>query len=226
MKIKLKTKAVKADINVFFLNEKLFKKSDAKKVLEAAKFEGKDEQLCFLHESKTLFVGLENFESDNLRYAATKMIQALKKYNYVSANLEHNDSGNIQALIEGIVLGSYEFTMYKSEVKESSFKTLNIINETSCKKFDKIFNEALIIAEATNFTRSLVNTAPQEMNPSDLAKVALKLDKEQKNISTKVVMFDELQEQNMNAICAVGRASIHKPNLIHLHYKQKKLNIP
>lgn len=221
MKLKLKSKIVKAGITVIFANEKTVHESKDKKLLERANFEAKESQICMLHEKAKLYVGLENFENDNLREAASNMIKEVKKYNYESINISHCDIGNIQALVEGVVLGGYEFNYYKSDKEVSALKTINIINESISKEFEKDFNDAIVIAEATNFTRSLVNMTPDDMTPDDLANEAIKLAQNSTKLSTKVLKYKQLKEMGMNAICAVGRASVHKPTVIHVAYKPK-----
>lgn len=221
MKLKLKSEAVKADIAVIFVNEKVLHDCEDKKLLESANFEAKESQLCMLHEKAKLYVGLENFENDNLRAAASNMIQEAKKFKYESINISHNDLGNIQALVEGIILGGYEFNYYKSKNEPSSLKVVNIINEDISKKFEKAFSDAVIVAEATNFTRSLVNMTPDDMTPDDLANEAIKLAENSTKLSTQVLKYKKLEKMGMNAICAVGRASVHKPRVIHVAYKPK-----
>lgn len=221
MKLKLKSEIVKTDVTVLFVNTKLLNESEDKKLLKCANFEAKESQICMLHEKEKLYVGLENFENDNLRVAASNMIKEVKKYNYESINICHNDLGNIQALIEGIVLGGYEFNYYKSSNKTLALKTINIINENISKKFEKAFNDAIVIAEATNFTRSLVNMTPDDMTPDNLANEAIKLAENSTTLSTQVLKYKKLEKMGMNAICAVGRASVHKPRVIHVAYKPK-----
>lgn len=221
MKLKLKSEIVKTDVTVLFVNTKLLNESEDIKLLKCANFEAKESQTCMLHEKEKLYVGLENFENDNLRAAASNMIKEVKKYNYESINICHNDLGNIQALIEGIVLGGYEFNYYKSSNKTLALKTINIINENISKKFEKAFNDAIVIAEATNFTRSLVNMTPDDMTPDNLANEAIKLAENSTTLSTQVLKYKKLEKMGMNAICAVGRASVHKPRVIHVAYKPK-----
>jgi len=222
LKVKLKNKIVKNSVEILFLNKKLLESSEYQALLNQANFEAKDEQVCMLHEAKKLCIGLENFEKENLRVAATKAVQTIKNYNYESAYVLHSDIGNVQALVEGFILGGYEFNTYKSKTEKLALQNIYVVNENSSKKYEKNFNDALIIANATNFTRSLVNTAPQELNPSDLAHEALKLVTPSNSVEAYVVDYEELEKMDMNAICAVGRASIHKPKLIHVSYKPKK----
>ena len=74
------------------------------------------------------------------------------------------------------------------------------------------------MAKATNFTRDIVNTTPDDMTPDDMAVLALDLASEN---GLECDIFDEnaLREENMNALLSVSRASAHKPRMIHLAYK-------
>ncbi|MDD3476841.1 MAG: leucyl aminopeptidase, partial [Sulfurimonas sp.] len=73
---------------------------------------------------------------------------------------------------------------------------------------------------ATNFTRDIVNKAPQEINPQTLANVAKELAKKN-NLECTILDEKALEKEKMGAMLAVGRASVHESALIHLAYKPK-----
>ena len=224
MQTKLVNKIIsdtKADITVEFLTADEIAFHELATLLTQAGFKGKEDQICFLHEKAILVCGLEDKSADNLRAAATLAVRTLKNTNYKSAKTDIKTQESFKALIEGFVLGEYVFDDYKTESTTSTFKTISLsVGELDHKELKNIFEETLIIAKATCFTRDLVNTAPQELNPKILAEVAEKLAKEN-GLTCNVLDENGLKKEKMNAMLAVGRASIHESHLIHLTYKPK-----
>jgi leucyl aminopeptidase len=218
---------IEADISICFMTETLFENHHDKTLLERSGFEAKQDQVTILHEKAIIFCGVEAFDNTSLRSVAALAIKALHATNYTSAKVAQYGLENIQAVYEGLILGGYEYVFYKSEPKAPKLQEILFSNdnfegnEQNFIQLQNASNTALAICNATNFTRDLVNTAPQEMYPEALADVALDLAETSEDLSCTVIEYDELLEQGMNAIAAVGRASIHKPNLIHLAYTPK-----
>ena len=219
MNIKLHNKNIsdiKADISVEFFTLKNLLKYSNNKTLNKAGFKAEQDTICFLHEKRILACGIEDGNSDNIRSVVSVAIKRLKSSNYESATIDVNQK-NIKAVIEGLVLGGYEFNDYKSDNKKNKLKTIYL----TCKNindFTQIFSEAMILAEATSFTRDIVNTIPHDLNPPSFAKLAKKLAKEN-NLNCKILGEKKLKKEKMNAMLSVGRASIHDSKLIHLTYK-------
>ncbi|EAJ5915808.1 leucyl aminopeptidase, partial [Campylobacter jejuni] len=78
-----------------------------------------------------------------------------------------------------------------------------------------------ILANATNFTKNIVNEIPEIYTPLKMAEDAQNLAKENKNIICKIYDEKFLAKEKMNAFLAVNHASVHPPRLIHLSYKAK-----
>ena len=209
---------IKSDIKVEFIDEKNLKSNKNKKVLQLAGFKAKQDSICFLYEKSTLVCGVEDNSIDNIRSAASVAIKALKSTNYKSAAFNVTSS-NIQAIVEGIVLGGYEFNKYKSEPEKRKLKNIYLVSK-DIKKLQRAFEEAIIIADATCFTRDIVNTTPEDLNPPSFADLAKKLAKENA-LKCEILGEKELRKEKMEAMLAVGRASHHDSKLIHLTYKPK-----
>jgi len=222
MKIKLHNKEISeisSDIEIVLLDEPAYKLHQDLQTLQAAGFEASDDNICLLHESKKLFVGLKSYSSKSLRTSLTAAVKTLKKTNYKSAKINAVSHKNIAALVEGVILGGYSFNEYKSSIKKNKFSQVNIsANNLDYIKLQKNFNDALITAKATNFTRDLVNTTPQDLNPKIFAQIAHDLAKEN-NFTCNILDEADLENESMNAMLAVGRASINKSHLIHVSYK-------
>ncbi len=212
---------IDSEITVEFLTTKALEKHRYSDMLARAGFDAKQDSICFLHEKALLVCGIESKYSDDVRTATVGMIKALKSSNYKSAKISILKNNTIFAMVDGIILGGYEFNRYKSKPKkvvlENIFLATDDLNHDKAKK---TFNEAMIIAKATCFTRDIVNTTPQDLNPETLALLSKKL-ANSNDLECNILGEEGLKKENMNAMLAVGRASVHKSQLIHLSYKPK-----
>jgi len=210
---------IKSDIKVEFLNEISLKKHKQYTILNLAGFDASGDSICFLHEKGILACGIGSDSNDDARSVCSIAIKALKAANYKSVSFDVNKS-NIQAVVEGIVLGGYEYNEYKSKPRKSKLKNVYL----ACGNVAKIkstFEEAIIIADATCFTRDIVNMIPEDLNPPSFADLAKKLAKEN-GLKCEILSEKELRKEEMESMLAVGRASRHESKLIHLTYKPKK----
>jgi len=202
-----------------------------KKLLEKLNFEAEQDATCFLAESSRLYVASKNLEHENIRRAMGAAIMALSSYSfktiktalYISADVEQTT----RAMAEGLLLGSYKFDDYKSKKKNLKIETIYFSTESYNKSIDfsvasitSAIQTAKVISKATNTVRNIVNTTPQDFTPKTMAKRAYKL-AQKYGLEYSVLDVNALKEQNMNAMLAVGRASIHKPMLIQLSHKPK-----
>jgi len=125
-----------------------------------------------------------------------------------------------------LILGSYRFDKYKSEKKSNGLKVVTLSleeyngYEVNIDSIKRAIKKAKISGKATNFVRDIVNTPPEDFYPKIMAKVAKKLAKGG-DLECNIIGFKKLKSEGMNAMLAVGRASRHKPKLIHLSYKPK-----
>ena len=201
------------------------------KILKKLGFKGESDEVAFSPETDTIYASSDSFESDDIRCAVSNAVQCTKKYNYKSAKIglytKKSPTANARALVEGIVLGAYTFDKYKSKKEPLTLKNIKISTEDySDKSFnsDSIKNaidEAIIIAEATNSAKDIVNTAPKEMTPKKLAAFAKNMAKEIESLNCFIGDENFLEKEKMGAFLAVSRASSEKPRLIHLSYKPK-----
>ena len=210
---------IKSDLKVEFLDEKSLKKYKHFKLLDMAGFSAEQDSICFLHEKAILACGIQSKDADDVRSVVSIAIKALKSANYKSVAFDVTKD-NTQAVVEGLVLGGYEYNVYKSKPTKTKLKNVYL----ACGNVSKLkstFEEAIIIAEATCFTRDIVNTIPEDLNPPTFADLAKKLAKSN-GLECKILGEKELRKEKMESMLAVGRASIHDSKLIHLTYKPKK----
>lgn len=219
-------KSIDADLTLEFITPQQLMAHPQKELLVRAGFKAESEQHCTLHEHRLLVCGMIELSDELFRSAAANAIKAAMKYDYTSLKLAQYGQTHFKALIEGIVLGSYTFDSYKSEPKPSSLVEVIFSNEDTngsdedTNDLEKILAQSLIISKATNFVRNLVNQTPYDMTPQGMSVVAQSLAKSN-SLECTVLDVNGLQDEKMEAMIAVGRASINPPRLIHLSYKPK-----
>ncbi len=217
------TNELQADILIEFLNAETLETHAKKEALEIQGFSASQDSVCALFESGLIVCGIEDYGDESLRSAATQVINALRKTNFKTAKLSQYYLKNVSALVEGFILGSYRFDAYKSKTDNMNLETLTFaasnFNDDALEfaQLEEAFTSALIISTATNFTRTLVNTTPEDMTPLGLADVAMSIATENA-LTCEVLDEKELENEGMNAILSVGRASRHESCLIQLSY--------
>ena len=172
------------------------------------------------------YLACEKQKNEDLKLAVCSAIRAIKKLNIKSVKLSlvQNDKElKIQDLVEGLELGFYEFSRYKSEEKKK--KDLQIIisaknSNIAISNLEKELHNAISITSSVNMVRNIVNTPPEDYYPEVMAEDALMI---AKNNDLQCLVHGEeyLLENGMNAMFNVGRASRHESKLIHLTYKPK-----
>ncbi len=124
------------------------------------------------------------------------------------------------AFAEGVLLGSYQFTRYKSPSKDASpglQKVYFKISKERKSNADKVLSKAQAFGEGTILARDLINGAPSDVTPKVLADTARKIAKGK--IKLKVFGKRELIKMGAGGLLGVNRGSAQDPYLIHLHYK-------
>ena len=215
--------SIDANITIVFLTETLLETSPHQALLVQSGFKAKQDQLSLLHETGLLYCGIEKLDRDSIRSAAVKAVRCLKDSNYTSAKVAHYFAKNTSALVDGLLLGFYRFDTYKSENEPSAFQRCYLSSENfdgtmlDAATLKKSIAQRTTVCHAVNFVRDLVNTIPNDITPPALAAVAEEL---ARNNALTCRVLDEaaLETEGMQAMLAVGRASVHKPRLIHVSY--------
>jgi leucyl aminopeptidase len=129
-----------------------------------------------------------------------------------------------RALVEGAVLAEVDYDTYRSERKDLSVHTLSVIakqdEKTTSAEIQKGFEEGLIVAEAQNFTRSLVNEPGNVLTPTELGRRAAAMCSEM-GLACEVYSTEKLHELKMGAFWAVSQGSVEPPALIVMTYEPK-----
>jgi leucyl aminopeptidase len=112
----------------------------------------------------------------------------------------------------GFVLGQYQFDRYRKVERKKLLLAMP-------KDVDTAAIERR--ADAIALVRNLINTAPADMGPEDLAKAAQTIAKAN-GAKFEQIVGDELLKKNYPAIHAVGRAAPQAPRLIRLRWGNPK----
>ena len=172
----------------------------------------------------------KDFSTDFFRNYFAGLVPSLKKKNLNSVNVvvpsffdlkDHfeNETQLLRSLIEGIHLGNYTFDNYKTD-KEKPRELSFFIHYTDQRILNSAIDYTNKLMNAVFFTRNLVNEPAITLTPEELVN---RTKKELTKLGVKVSVFDktELKRRKMNAILAVGGASINPPYLITMHYKPR-----
>jgi len=227
-----KIEEIKAGIELIFVIDNDFKHSfvEDKKLLKKAGFKAGQDETCLLVGKNRLYVGVSSLESPDIRKAAAHALKALIGKRYKSMKVAtYTNKGctyTLRAMVEGFILGSYTFDIYKSKKNKNKiidiFISLDEYNalDIDIEKASEQIHKAQIIADATNFTRNIVNTTPEDCYPKVMASIAEEI-AENTNLKCKILKPKQLKKEKMETLLAVARASRHKPRVIHLTHKPK-----
>ena len=231
-----KTEEIQADLELIFVIDSNVKHHfvQDRKLLKKAGFEAGQDEVCFLVEKDRLYVGADSLKSSSLRTAAASALKTLlgkpHKSIKVSTYTDSSCTYSLRAMVEGFILGAYTFEGYKSKKNESKIKHITVSLEEyngvelDIEKASKQVHYAQVIADATNFTRDIVNTTPEDCYPDVMASIAEGM-AEDTGLTCKVLKTKELKKEKMETLLAVGRASRHRSRVIHLTHKPKKAKL-
>ncbi len=126
----------------------------------------------------------------------------------------------VRALVDGAVLGSYEFLRYKPNPDHGAEQVTIHAGEHGPRPSRALavaFDEQRTIAESVVWTREIANLPADTATPARLAEEASRLGPE---LGLKVTVFDEaeLARLGCGGLLAVGGGSSHPPRMIILEY--------
>lgn len=227
-----KLNQIRADLEVILIPNKKLKHKWIKDLaaIRTQDYKASPDEILYLPHRKRLYVGIESLNINEFRIGAALAIRAIKskKIKSLKVGLYGDDPvGSGVALVEGFILGAYEFDQYRKEKSKNNISRIILATEThkgtsvDLVELKHKVQQSQVIAQATNYVRDLVNQGPSDLTPPILAKEAKRLAKEN-NLKCQVYGKRWLAKQGMGAFLAVNRASSFPPQLIHLHYQPSK----
>src|SRR5258705_8754637 len=125
-----------------------------------------------------------------------------------------------QAVVEGAILGTYQFDRYKREKADKTVGELRLVEPDARRAREAAdgMRRGESLALATSFARDLINAPANELNPTDLARAATELGNGSR-LTVKVYDKAECKKMGMGAFLGVAAGSEQPPKFIHLTYQ-------
>ena len=192
--------------------------------LDAASFKGKASEIAVVPTfgrvpAKTVVVvGLGargDVKNAGARRAAGLAARRLGTRAEIVCALRSDEHGGAQAVAEGSLLGSYRFSLYKSEPpKEASRRFL--FPDAAPNALER----AAIFADATCTARDLTNEPASTLTPDLLAQRAVDI-AGATGMGSQVWDEKRLEKEGFGGLLGVASGSERPPRFIQLHYKPK-----
>ena len=175
---------------------------------------------------RLLLVGLGKLTTAEVRKAAGAAVRFAKprKLRELSFAIPEglDTAAATRALVEGAYIGDFDPDTYRSDRKDQSIEQLTIVAGSGVKEavVEAGLREGVILGEAQNFTRSLVNEPGNVMTPTMLGQKAAEMCA-QYGLSCEVYGADKIKELKMGAFWGVSKGSQEPPALIVMSYEPK-----
>jgi len=191
-----------------------------KNILNISKMENKVGEINYFYfnDRQILILGLgkkDRIKAENMRQIGAAVSRFASSKKIVSFAIEcFCSKDNLNALAEGIILGSYQFLDYKTNKKK--YTLIRSVTMIGCTK-DQIQN-SVSIANAICFSRDIANSPGNVATPSHLAQAAVDISK-RKNIKATILDREEFTNMGMGALAGVAQGSDEPPKFIVIEYK-------
>jgi len=198
--------------------------------LEALDAKGGAEQLTrvvapSLPFDSVLAVGLgkrrDECPAEMIRRAAGAAARSLSGVETAFTTLSDID---LEAAIEGLILGAYRFTEFRSAKtapKDPGLRKITALTPDTRSPTKEAAARAEAIGTAVATARDFVNTPPSHLHPVEFAKRAKALG-DSAGLEVEVLDDKTLAKQGYGGIIGVGKGSSRPPRLVRLKYKGAK----
>jgi len=210
-------------------------------LLQSKEFEGRANEVVLFHThgkipaKRLILVGLgkkHELGLDQIRQAlghAVKRVRQAKSSVFTVALPSLTPRGTspmdvAQAMAEGAILGSYQFTAYRSDTptgRDVTAMTILAPQKAQLRQLSEGIRRGVATAEATVFVRDLCNHPSNVMTPTKIANEAKAVAKEA-GVSLKVLEQKDMEELGMGALLGVAKGSHEPPKFIILQYNGAK----
>ncbi|MBD3274112.1 MAG: leucyl aminopeptidase [Candidatus Marinimicrobia bacterium] len=210
-------------------------------ILEEDDFRGESGQTEFVHPGqdipvkRLLLIGLgkrDKFTIDKARHAGGTAVREAQKRRLSEFAVElfgktalNESTGEIgQAVAEGLVLGSYQFTEYKTQDRDKIFTSRKafVLSEEDIKKHIEL---GVNLGSSGAFVRDLATHPSNIMTPTRLAEEAEQIAKVG-GFKCRIYNRDEFEKMGMGAFSGVAKGTEEPPKFILLEYNGGKKGDP
>lgn len=178
---------------------------------------------------KKLYIKIPNYKFYTITEIITnviKHINKVNKYKSIKIALYGITNKKIQALIDGLLLGSYDFVRYKNKKIRMNLKEIFIANENyqeikfSYEEIKSKIDNYIIINKNINLAREIINSVAEDTTPE---KISIWIKEELKNTNIECLIKDnDYIRTELPAFYDISKGSINQPNLVHLKYNENK----
>ncbi|MFM7271391.1 MAG: leucyl aminopeptidase [Actinomycetes bacterium] len=140
--------------------------------------------------------------------AATTVLEAIPD------SMERADAA--QALVEGVVLGGYQYLEYKSKAKAARLARVTLLGRGGASTTNAAARGALV-AGAACWARDIINTPSNDKAPEVFARAAQTLLRG-KGVRVQVLGPDEIRRARMGGVIGVGQGSARRPRFVKVTY--------
>ncbi len=128
----------------------------------------------------------------------------------------------VRALVEGALVADFDPDTYRSDRKDRSVQALQVVTGAAVDRaaVEIGLREGVIVGEAQNFARSLVNEPGNRLTPTILGQRAAEMCREY-GLTCEVHSTGKLHELQMGAFWSVAQGSDEPPALIVMRYEPK-----
>ncbi|HEU4362215.1 MAG TPA: leucyl aminopeptidase [Mycobacterium sp.] len=176
--------------------------------------------------ASVLAVGLgepaDEWPAESIRRAAGTAARSLNGTETVISTLAGlPGAGVIAAGVEGLILGSYRFTAFRSDKTAPKGPRLAGITVLSAAEDAEVqVRHAVDVATAVATARDFVNTPPSHLFPDEFAKRA-KVLAESAGLDVEVLGEQALAKAGYGGVIGVGQGSSRPPRLVRLTYRPR-----
>ena len=206
---------------------------ELRRLVKREKFEGKSGQAKLVNThgkilaDYVLLLGLGEKKSFNLeivRKGAGRIVQIARQIRAgtvtTAAHGGHlgvfSKGACAQAVVEGILLASYNFNRYKKK-EGSEIKSVGILcpDRSKIPEVRKSIERGEAVSRGTCLARDLINTPARDMTPADLGRAARGL----RGVRTRLFNTAWIKRMGMGAYYGVAMGSKYPPVFIEMHYR-------
>ena len=220
--------------------------STISKLIEAGEIKGGASEATLIHTigdrygdfapDRVLVAGLgksNSLDADGIRKIAAAVARRVRSIGASEATTILHGAGiggiepsvSAEAIVEGTILGTYEFKNYKSSSNDDDdenggLETLTIIELDSGKSTDVqvAVARAASMANAEALARDLVNHPPNIMTPTRLAEEAVAVAESTDGLSITILERADAEKMGMGAYLGVAQGSHEPPKIIRIDY--------
>lgn len=158
--------------------------------------------------------------ADVLRHAAGSAVRQLTGTSSVTVDLPVSDEADLEAVAQGIALGAFHDAGHRtSEAARSKTPVEDaVIFADLDTEPSEILSRALVLGEAVDSTRRLVNEAPNHLYPETFAHRAFERVSAIDGVTCEILDEQALAEGGFGGILGVGQGSSHPPRLVVVDY--------